>query len=561
MAALDDPETALLVFDAELILLGVTSQIPRLLELCTNEPLKPQSVHELFSISDLEEISLVRARNQLAQLGQRTQLDADVPASSILLYSKDQARCVRMRLRVIGDQWRLASFEAFPNRLPGNESGELPIRDKLTGLPSRVMFENALTEMLTRRPEVPCAVLRLSLDHLTPVNETLGHAAGNSVIRLAAERLQQAVRASDLVARLDGNEFAVLIHPAPTMTEPAKIATKILDFVHRTYLVEGQLINIGVSVGIARSSDDNRSVGLIRKANLARSQAKALGGAAFCFFDSGMEHRAQADRITELDLRAALPLNQLEVHYQPQVNFATSRLIGFEALVRWRHPQRGLISPGEFIPIAERIGAIVPIGEWVLNTACQEASQWPPDLTVAVNASPSQFDTGTFPGLVRQALSKTGLPGARLEIEVTEGILLRYGIANLEILDKLRSMNVRIAMDDFGTGYSSLSQIALVPFDKIKIDQSLAGIKGDDLKRRAIVRAVVSLGRSLGICVLAEGIETLGQLTRLQQDGCDLVQGYFVSKAVPASELNQIISQWNPEAKSAASNREPEIST
>ena len=221
--------------------------------------------------------------------------------------------------------------------------------------------------------------------------------------------------------------------------------------------------------------------------------------------------------------------------------------MGFEALIRWRHPTRGIIPPNLFLPLAEEIGVIVPIGEWVLRTACREALNWPSDITVAVNASPLQFDTGHFAESVRQALEATGLPGERLEVEITEGILLRNDEAVLKTLHELRAMKVRVAMDDFGTGYASLSQLARFPFDKIKIDRSLAGFEGNDVKQRAIVRAITALGQSLGVCTLAEGVENADQLARLQTDGCSSVQGFFFGKPVPADQLGEIISRLAPE--------------
>jgi EAL domain-containing protein (putative c-di-GMP-specific phosphodiesterase class I) len=263
-----------------------------------------------------------------------------------------------------------------------------------------------------------------------------------------------------------------------------------------------------------------------------------------------MERKAQDRRTSELELRRALALRQLEVHYQPQVNTKTNQLVGFEALVRWRHPERGLIPPGNFLPLAEEIGLIAPIGEWVLRTACREATTWPSDITVAVNASPLQFDAGNYASVVQKALQATGLPGERLEIEVTEGILLRNDEIILKTLQDLREMKVRIAMDDFGTGYASLSQLARFPFDKIKIDRSLAGFEGENIKQRAIVRAITALGESLGVCTLAEGVEDAAQISRLRQDGCHSVQGYFYGKPMPASQAAELIARMRQSSQS-----------
>jgi EAL domain-containing protein (putative c-di-GMP-specific phosphodiesterase class I) len=255
-----------------------------------------------------------------------------------------------------------------------------------------------------------------------------------------------------------------------------------------------------------------------------------------------MDARAQARRTGELDLRQALALRQFEVHYQPQIDIKTRGLVGFEALVRWRHPEKGLIPPGDFLALAEEINVIIPLGDWVLTTACREAMKWPDSVVVAVNASPIQFETGRFADSVRSALDGTKLPARRLEIEVTEGVLLREKQAVLDTLRDLRSMGVRIAMDDFGTGHASLSQLARFSYDKIKIDRSLVGPDRDNTKNRAIVRAISALGASLGISTMAEGIETEDQLERIERDGCGSVQGYLFSKPMPASQLEKVIS-------------------
>jgi diguanylate cyclase (GGDEF)-like protein len=378
------------------------------------------------------------------------------------------------------------------------------------------------------------------------VNDTLGLAAGDLVLKLAAERLKAAVRNHDIVARLDGDEFAVMMHPATTIDETIMIANRILDLVQRTYLIEGHLVNIGVSIGIAQSpGDGNINTSLMRNANLALYHSKSSGRATYHFFEKHMEGRAQARRTSELELRQALALRQLELFYQPQVDTTNNRLLGFEALLRWRHPEKGLIPPGDFLPIAEEIGVILPIGAWVLRTACREAMNWPDHITVAVNASPLEFDAGNYAESVKQALADTGLAGGRLEVEITEGIMLRNDETVFQTLRDLRAMNVRITMDDFGTGYASLSQLARFPFDKIKIDRSLVGSDGDNPKQRAIVRAITTLGQSLGVSILAEGIEDADQLARLQSDGCTSVQGFLFSKPVPTSQLKDIFERFS----------------
>ena len=539
LAALDDPRTGSLLFDAQRKVLHCTSRIFTLLGIKAEETITGRNVADLLASSALDKPSIEAAQSRIAALA------TDAPDGTVALTSLDQRR-LRMRLRRIGPEHHVASFEAASEKEAGkiHAGGDFALRDSLTGLASRPYFEEAVTEALARGPDEPIAVLLIDLDRFKSVNDTLGHPVGDVLLRLAAERLRSAVRKNDLVARLGGDEFAVLIQPSSTADEPASIASRILDLIQRTYLIEGQLVNIGASIGIALSPGDGQDYAkLLRSADLALYHSKATGRASFHFFDANMESRAQARRTNELELRRALALRQLEVFYQPQVDTRINRLVGFEALVRWRHPQRGMISPADFLPIAEEIGLIVPLGDWVLRTACREATTWPEDITIAVNASPLQFETGKFADAVRRALAGSGLPGKRLEIEITEGILLRNDANILRTLHELRSLDVRIAMDDFGTGYASLSQLARFPFDKIKIDRSLAGFEGNDLKQRAIVRAITSLGQSLGVCTLAEGIESADQLTRLQEDGCSSVQGFFFGKPVPADQLREIISR------------------
>ncbi len=541
--ALDDPQTGLLILDAQLRLLHATSQVRSVLGLSFRERFDNLDINTLLARSSLDSTSVAAAKAQLAT-------NSLASPSAVMLHASGQDRAIRMRVRGIGSQYRVVSFDSEPLRGDRGE-GEFAAKDVLTGLSSRRSFEIAVSEALQANPSVPIALILIDLDRFKAVNDTLGHAAGDSLLRLAAERLKASTRKGDVVARLGGDEFAVLIRPSPTLDEPTTIASRILDLVQRTYLIEGQLVNVGTSMGIAHSSTDGHDcVSLLRSADLALYHSKSSGRGNFHFFNAQMERKAQVRRTSELELRRALALRQLEVFYQPQVNTKNTQLVGFEALIRWRHPERGLIPPGNFLPLAEEIGLITPIGEWVLRAACREATKWPADITVAVNASPLQFDTGNYANTVYKALKAAGLPGERLEIEVTEGILLRNDEVILKTLHDLREMKVRIAMDDFGTGYASLSQLARFPFDKIKIDRSLAGFEGDNIKQRAIVRAITALGESLGVCTLAEGVEDAAQIARLQQDGCHSVQGYFYGKPMPASDAAVLIASMHPSPRS-----------
>ena len=540
-AALDDLETGLVIFDCRLQVLHVTSQIPELLGLLPDEPLEGLCLRELLAKSTLDQKSLETIKNRLEDL------NPDGFASAIHLRNREGSRHLRVRLHTVGEGYLVASFKTVPgDDANKSRTADFASRDSLTGLASRHAFEHRLKEVLAIEPQERATVFLIDLDRFKAVNDTLGHPAGDSLLRLAAERLSAAVRKQDLVARLGGDEFAVLLYPASTTIEESTIVAKrILDLVQRTYLIEGQLVNIGVSIGIAQSpGDGDECARLMRSADLALYHSKASGRSTYSYFEQHMERRAQARRTSELELRRALALRQLELFYQPQVDTITNRLVGFEALLRWRHPERGMIPPGDFLPIAEEIGVIVPIGDWVLRTACREAMTWPDDITVAVNASPLQFDAGNFAESVQRALAASGLPGERLEVEITEGIMLRNDDTVLRTLHDLRAMKVRIAMDDFGTGYASLSQLARFPFDKIKIDRSLAGFDGDNPKRRSIVRAITALGQSLGVTTLAEGVEDANQLARLQNDGCTSVQGYLFGKPVPTSQLKEVFSRF-----------------
>ena len=317
---------------------------------------------------------------------------------------------------------------------------------------------------------------------------------------------------------------------------------RLLEVLGRPYLACGHLVNIGASIGVARAPEHaSEAESLVRYADLALYSVKAAGRNACLVFDPAMDARAHERRMLEIDLRRALTLRQFEVYYQPQIALDRNCLSGFEALVRWRHPARGMVSPAEFVPLAEEIGLIGAIGEWVLLTACREAATWPAEFTLAVNVSARQFEDGRLFEVVRQTLAATGLAGPRLELEITESVLMRNETVVGGTLHDLRALGVRVAMDDFGTGYSSLSQLRSFPFDKIKIDRSFVGNFGF-AGSNAIIRAIAAMGASLGMATIAEGVETSEELAQIRAEGCDAVQGYFFSRPVPASELPRLIA-------------------
>ncbi len=380
----------------------------------------------------------------------------------------------------------------------------------------------------------------LDLDRFKAVNDTLGHPVGDALLRKVAERLRNAARRDDVIARLGGDEFAILQVGQVGADQPLAaeaLANRLVDLVGRTYVLDGQMLNVGVSVGIALFPDDGRLPDdLLKHADLALYRAKADGRGTYRFFEPAMNAAVQARRSLEIDLRRALALKQFTLVFQPQIRLETGEVSGFEALLRWHHPERGLISPATFIPLAEEIGVIVGIGEWALRTACREAARWAQPASIAVNLSPIQFRGGKLVETVTLVLAQTGLDPARLELEITEGALLDDTDGVLTVLNGLRRLGVRISMDDFGTGYSSLSYLQKFPFDKIKIDQSFVRGMAGSAECGAIVRAIARLGASLGMRTTAEGVETADQLDAIRAEGCTEVQGYLTGRPMPASE-------------------------
>jgi diguanylate cyclase (GGDEF)-like protein/PAS domain S-box-containing protein len=421
--------------------------------------------------------------------------------------------------------------------------------DALTNLPNRLLFREKMDQALNRGEEL--AVLFIDLDRFKSVNDTLGHPVGDALLVAVTKRLQMAVRGTDTVARLGGDEFAI-IQIGGRPTDATELAGRIIRSISESFDVLGHQVVIGTSLGIAIApTDGTESDQLLRNADMALYRAKAEGRGTYHFFQPEMDAQMQARRSLELDLRKALDAGEFELYYQPLIDLASDKISGFEALVRWNHPERGVVGPDDFIPVAEEIGLIVPIGEWVLKQACKDAAAWPGKLTVAVNLSAVQFRHPTLALSVVSALGASGLAAARLELEITETVLLQDNRAVLDVLHQIRELGVRISMDDFGTGYSSLSYLRSFPFDKIKIDRSFIRELGKENDCVAIIRAVTRLGRSLGMITTAEGVETREQLDILRVEGCTQVQGYLFSQPRPVSEVPGMLKKFRMRAHAA----------
>jgi diguanylate cyclase (GGDEF)-like protein/PAS domain S-box-containing protein len=425
--------------------------------------------------------------------------------------------------------------------------------DGLTGLANRTLFRERLEQALaTQNGITGIAVQCIDLDYFKNVNDTLGHPIGDALLQAVASRLRECVRDGDLVARFGGDEFAVIETNVFGSTDASALATRIIDVLSTPYIIDGHEVVVAASVGIAIAVEDERDADLVLKhADMALYRAKAEGRHTFRFFEPEMDLRLQARRALELDLRAAYSREEFTLHYQPSIDLTTNRPTGFEALLRWSRPGHGAVSPAEFIPIAEEIGLIVPLGDWVLRQACAEAARWAEPLTVAVNLSPLQFRSGRLVESVMIALAMSGLPGERLELEITESVLFQDDDVNLAVLHQLRALGVKIAMDDFGTGYSSLSYLRRFPFDRIKIDRSFVRELSDNPDCLTITRGIIDLAASLRMRTTAEGVETSEQLELLRTHGCTDAQGYLFSAAKPASEIETFIAGWRRERSAA----------
>ncbi len=416
--------------------------------------------------------------------------------------------------------------------------------DSLTGLPNRAAIRQRLDAALAaaRRSGEKTGVICFDIDHFKTINDSLGHSVGDKLLRSVAKRMKSSLREQDIVGRLGADEFVVVQTGISRPEDCTLLAERLLKSVGENYLIEGQNISVELSAGIAMApGDGDDAERLFKNADLALSRTKNDTRGSFSFFETGMDAKAQARRRLETDLRAAIADHVLQPYYQPVIDLATGRVTGLECLVRWPHPERGMIPPSEFIPVAEESGLIGRIGAYILKRACFDAALWPDSVRVAVNLSPLQFRTDNLLSVVMDALKQSGLPPNRLELEITETLLMDKSDAALATLHALRALGAHISMDDFGTGYSSLSYLRMFPFDKIKIDQSFVRELKTNREAQLIVRAIINLGRSLGVTVTAEGIETASELSFLRAEGCEQGQGFLFSKARPNFEIISLL--------------------
>jgi diguanylate cyclase (GGDEF)-like protein len=455
-----------------------------------------------------------------------------------------------VRSPIAGGGW-IATHEDITDRQRAEERiVHMARHDALTDLPNRTMLRERLEYELKRVKRGECvAMLCLDLDHFKAVNDTLGHPVGDELLKVVAERLRGCTRGHDTIARLGGDEFAIIMTSMNDPSDAVALAKRIRDSITRPYHIDGHQILADISIGISVAPIDAVEPDLlIKNADMALYGAKADGRGTYRFFEPEMDARMKARRELDMDLRRALVNGEFELYYQPLVNLQNNEITAFEALLRWNHPTRGLISPADFIPIAEETGLIIPLGEWVVRRACMETAGWPNDVKVAVNLSPAQLKSRNLTEVVVDALDSAGMSPRRLQLEITESVLMQNTFNTLATLEKLRALGVQIALDDFGTGYSSLSYLRSFPFDKIKIDRSFIQDLSNGTEPLAIVHAVAGLAKSLNMISTAEGVETQQQLDTLQSVGCMEMQGYLFSRARPPSEIVRMFLQGDVRA-------------
>ena len=469
-----------------------------------------------------------------------------------------QPRHCRLSARPIFDKDNVVGYRGTASDITDEVAAHaqiqhLSMHDALTGLPNRNKLARYLDEVLLLKEHAPpLSLLMIDLDNFKPINDSLGHPAGDAVLQEVATRLRECTREHDLVARLGGDEFVVVLNGMDSHQEIDKFCTRLIGSLHQPILYEQHPLHIGASVGIALSRRHGFVASdLIRYADIALYQAKSDGKNTWCYFEAHMSDQIQTRRQMEDDLRHALKHNEFVLHYQPRYKVDGKHIVSVEALVRWQHPTQGLLGPDVFIPLAEQTDLIVPLGRWVLREACETALDWPSDILLSVNLSPAQFALSDVVEDVREVLVATRFPASRLELEITENVMLNDTDGALTTMNQLKELGVRLNMDDFGTGYSSLGYLRAYPFDGIKIDKRFIASISSGTNDRAVVQAIIGLGKAMGLTVTAEGVETEEQLAILGKDQCNEVQGYFMSRPIDKAAFADLLraSRLSPVSK------------
>jgi len=488
-------------------------------------------------VNIMETLGFPRSRLKQMQRQLNSGHASHTPARAVLKTGGDQL--ISIAMQCTPDSGWVTTFEDVTDYQAAELKLELLARqDPLTGLANRAFLRRRLEEAIARMKRgIPFALILLDVKDFSSINDTLGEAMGDELLKSIAQRIKKQVREVDTVARLDGDKFAVLQCNPEAARNTEALATRMMESFRAPHRVNDQSILAFVSLGIAIGGSDGEDPHeLLKNADLALARAKQSLLPCYNFFNAEIDSHLKAQRELENDLYEASSRGDFTLHYQPVVHSQSGETMGFEALLRWWHPTRGWVPPTEFIPIAEECGLIVSIGAWVLRTACLQAAKWSRNQYVAVNLSALQFEDGLLPTTVAQALSLAGLEPHQLELEVTESVLLRNDDTSLEILSQLREMGIRISLDDFGTGYSSLNYLRTFRFDKLKIDKSFVQDIPESESAKKIVKAITGLGKSFGISIVAEGVETVQQLEYLRRHGCDAVQGYLYGRPQPAEE-------------------------
>ncbi len=496
----------------------------------SRETLLTQSDADLFPADQIEVFH--EADNRAFQSGEDSENEEQVTDAN----GRVRHVITRKRRAIMeGAEYLIASVSDITvSRQAEARNRYLAFHDTLTGLPNRILLKERIEQALVRRGH-GCALLYIDLDRFKEVNDTHGHPAGDELIQEFARRLSGIVRASDTVARLGGDEFAILLADTSKDPNAHEVCRRVLVAAGRAFELTGIQVRVGASIGVVLTGMETvEESELQRRADVALYQAKSEGRGCFRIFTHTLDDRVANRHHLQVDLREALATGVgLEVYYQPIMGIASGTVEGFEALARWNHPLKGMILPTEFIPIAETSGLIVELGEWVLARACADAVHWTPPLKLSVNISPVQFAFGDISEMVERVLKDTGLQPCRLELEITEGVLIQDPEQALLLLNRIRAIGVMIALDDFGVGYSSLSYFRQFPFDKIKIDRSFVAEMLDSNQALSIVQAVISLGKGLNLQIVAEGVETHRQLALLTKQGCTQAQGYLFGRPMP----------------------------